>query len=118
MERCWGLHEVCRPDSSTDSIQKIIAILPSDPKVWLNKVDSLFTLADRELGINNSLFECKKETSVYLVLVSRKISPATSQCDWQNTTPSLAKRPEEKEEMKKRKEKKEKEEKEEDDDGR
>ena len=94
-ERCWGLHEVCRPDGSTDSIQKIIAILPSDPKVWLNKVDSLFTLADRELGINNSLFECKKETSVYLVLVSRKISPAPSQCDSQNTTPSSAKRPDE-----------------------
>lgn len=87
-ERCWAIHEVCRPDGAIDSVQKVIAILPSDPKVWLNKVDSLFTLADRELGINNSLFECKKETSVYLVLVSRKLTAAPGAQDSQNVTPS------------------------------
>ena len=78
-ERCWGVHEVYGPDGCIQSLQKVIAILPSDPKVWLNKVDSLFTVADRELGINCNLFDCKKDSSVYLVLVSRKVTAVTSE---------------------------------------
>ena len=87
-ERCWAIHEVCGPDGRIQSVQKIIAILPSDPKAWLNKLDSLFTLSDRELGINCSLFDSQKDTSVYLVLVTRNVSPLS---DCQNTKGSTPK---------------------------
>lgn len=57
---------------------RCIAILPNDPKKALNRVDSLFSIADRELGINMSLFNCKKESSVYLVMVARRLTPKIS----------------------------------------
>lgn len=63
---------------TTQYLLRCIAILPSDPKKALKRVDSLFSIADRDLGINLSLFDCKKEKSVYLIMVARRLTASTN----------------------------------------
>lgn len=77
-------------DLNVDNVQyllRCVAILPNDPKKCLNRVDSLYSIADRELGINMSLFDCKKESSVYLVMVARRLTPRSSTKSAFNATP-------------------------------
>lgn len=53
-----------------DDESKIVVIRPDDPKFMLKKVDEMFTIADQELGINVSLFDCLKPDMVFLLYVS------------------------------------------------
>lgn len=55
-----------------------------DPKKILEKVDNLFTIADRELNINLGLFECKKQTSMYLIALAEDLKPKANK----HATPS------------------------------
>lgn len=83
---------VLRYSSTENRIERVVAVLPSDPKSWLKKVDSLFSIADRELGINMSLFDCIKSSSVYLILVSTHVNTlqtTPSSCGQKRASPSI-----------------------------
>lgn len=49
---------------------RIIAVLASDKKNMLKKVDDLFSVADLELGIRVPVKECLKDSSMFLIYVA------------------------------------------------
>ncbi|XP_053213878.1 N-acetyltransferase ESCO2-like [Panonychus citri] len=62
----WKQEQVIKsfPDKS-----KILLVKPDHPKHMLKKVDELFKIADMELGINVSLFDCVKPDMVFLLYI-------------------------------------------------
>lgn len=53
-----------------ESGAKIVAVKPSDPKYMLKKIDDLFSIADLELGIGQSVYTSLQPTSIFLIYVT------------------------------------------------
>ena len=77
--RKWTVGKQERPfltSYMTKDKTNLILSLPvhsNDPGAILKKVDSLFTVADNELNINLSLFECKRPSSLYLIALAQRL---------------------------------------------
>ncbi|KDR22265.1 N-acetyltransferase ESCO1 [Zootermopsis nevadensis] len=54
--------------------ERVILIKPSDPKSWLNKVQNVLAIVDKELGYADSALEGLSNSQVYLYVMDKQVT--------------------------------------------